>query len=87
MSLSETNSRRVGRRLVPYPGLKERGIPFTRVHLRRLEGAGKFPQHIDLGENTIAWFEDELDAFIEQKAAARPPRRMKPPPQRATSPG
>jgi prophage regulatory protein len=71
MALSETTARRSGRRLVPYPGLKERGIPFTRVHLRRLEDADKFPQHIDLGENTIAWFEDEIDDYLEQKAAAR----------------
>jgi prophage regulatory protein len=71
MSLSETTGRRTGRRLVQYAGLKSRGIPFTRVHLRRLEAAGKFPRHIDLGENTVAWFEDELDDFIEQKAAER----------------
>jgi prophage regulatory protein len=75
MSLSETTDRPTSRRLVPYPALKERGIPFTRVHLRRLEDAGKFPLHIDLGENTIAWFEDELDAFIERKAAERDAKR------------
>jgi len=67
MSLSESTARRAGRRLVPYPALKERGIPFTRVHLRRLEEAGLFPRHIDLGENTIAWFEDEIDDLIERK--------------------
>jgi prophage regulatory protein len=41
------------------------------VHLARLEAAGKFPLHIDVGENSIAWFEDEIDDFIEMKAVAR----------------
>jgi prophage regulatory protein len=71
MTLPETTARRSGRRLVPYPGLGERGIPFTRMHLGRLEAEGKFPQRIQLGENTIAWFEDEIDDYLEQKAAAR----------------
>jgi prophage regulatory protein len=60
-----------GRRLVSYADLKARGINFSRVHLVRLEAAGKFPRHIDLGENKIAWFDDEIDDFIEAKAAAR----------------
>jgi prophage regulatory protein len=71
MSLSETTARRSGRKLVPYPGLKERGIPWTRMHLGRLEAEGKFPQRIHLGANTVCWFEDEVDAFLEERAAAR----------------
>jgi prophage regulatory protein len=61
-----------GRRLLTYADLCERGITYSRVHLRRLELAGKFPHHIDLGENKIAWFEDEIDTFLEERAAARP---------------
>jgi prophage regulatory protein len=60
------------RRLLGYADLKSRGIRFSRVHLTRLERAGKFPHHIDLGENSIGWFEDEIDAHLEAKAAARP---------------
>jgi hypothetical protein len=41
------------------------------VHIARLEATRKFPLHIDLGENTIAWFEDELDDLLEMKAAER----------------
>ena len=66
-------SRRNGRRLLTFADLKARGIPFSRVHIRRLERAGKFPQHISLGENSIAWFEDEVDDFLETKAQARRP--------------
>jgi prophage regulatory protein len=62
---------RAGRRLLSYVALKARGIPFSRLHLRRLEAAQKFPLHVDIGENSIAWFEDEVDAYLEQKAAER----------------
>jgi prophage regulatory protein len=67
----ESTNRRVGRRLLSYADLKARGIKFSRVHLKRLEDAGEFPRHIDLGGNSIAWFEDEIDGFLEAKAAER----------------
>ena len=41
------------------------------MHIARLEAAKKFPLHIDVGENSLAWFEDEIDDFLEMKAAAR----------------
>ena len=71
MARPEVPAKRTGRRLLTFSDLKELGIPWTRVHVGRLEAAGKFPQHIDLGENSIAWFEDEIDDFLEAKAAAR----------------
>jgi prophage regulatory protein len=71
MALPEVTGKKTGRRLLDYPALKERGIPWTRVHLARLEAAGKFPLHIDVGENSVAWFEDEIDDFFEMKAAER----------------
>ncbi len=38
-----------------YPELKGKGIPFSRMHIDRLEKAGKFPRRVTgLGENTIA---------------------------------
>ena len=71
----EVAGRKTGRRLLTFADLKERGIPWSRVHVGRLEAARKFPQHIDLGENSIAWFEDEIDDFLEAKAAARDRRK------------
>ena len=68
---SEATGKKTGRRLLDYSALKERGIPWTRVHLARLEAAGKFPLHIDVGDNSIAWFEDEIDDLLEVKAAER----------------
>jgi prophage regulatory protein len=71
LSLSENITQRQKRRLISYPELRERGIPWTRVHIRRLEAKSKFPRHIDLSGNTIVWLEHEIEAFIEGKAAAR----------------
>jgi prophage regulatory protein len=75
MARPEVTGKRTGRRLLAFADLKARGIPWTRVHVGRLEAVGKFPQHIDLGENSIAWFEDEIDDFLEEKAAERDRRK------------
>ena len=63
--------KKTGRRLLTYQDLRARGIPWSRVHITRLEAARKFPLHVDLGENTVAWFEDEIDDLLEMKAAER----------------
>ena len=75
MTRPEATSKKTSRRLLDYQALRERGIPWSRVHIARLEAAGKFPLHIDIGENSIAWFEDEIDDFLEAKAAARDQRK------------
>jgi len=75
MTRPEATSKKTSRRLLDYQALRERGIPWSRVHIARLEAAGKFPLHIDIGENSIAWFEDEIDDFLQAKAAARDQRK------------
>lgn len=50
---------------------REKGIPWTRQHVRRLECRGEFPHHIDLGPGTIAWLENEIDAWLEERARER----------------
>jgi prophage regulatory protein len=74
MARPEVTGKKTGRRLLDYQALRERGIPWSRVHITRLEAAGKFPLHIDVGENSIGWFEDEVDDFLEMKAAERDAR-------------
>jgi prophage regulatory protein len=59
------------RQFLTFADLKARGIPFTRMHLRRLGRAGKFPRPVNLGANTVVWFASEIDAHIERLAAAR----------------
>lgn len=51
--------------------LKEKGVPYTRVHLKRLEDAGKWPKRVKVGDNRVGWVEDEVDAEMEARAAAR----------------
>jgi prophage regulatory protein len=58
-------------RVLDLQDLKARGIKFCRVHLARLERAKKFPRHIDLGRNRIAWIETEIDQWLRAKAAER----------------
>jgi prophage regulatory protein len=59
-------------RFLRFPQLKaEKGIPWSRMHVDRLEKAGKFPKRVRLGENTVAWQEDEIDAMLAAKAAER----------------
>jgi prophage regulatory protein len=59
-------------RFLRYPELESlKGIPFTRVHIDRLEKAGKFPKRVHLSEMTIAWIEAEIDAHLAAKVAER----------------
>ena len=48
-----------------------KGITYSDAHLRRLEIAGKFPKPIRLGKNKIAYPEDEIDAWLEEKRRER----------------
>lgn len=49
----------------------ERGIPFTRAHVDRLEKAGKFPKRLHLSSMTVVWATEEIDAYLAEKMAAR----------------
>jgi prophage regulatory protein len=49
----------------------EKSIPFSRMHVDRLEKAGKFPKRVRLGEHTVAWVEEEIDAMQAAQLAAR----------------
>jgi prophage regulatory protein len=70
-----------GRRLLSYEDLLARGIRYTRVHLARLEAAGRFPQRVRIGGgNFVAWFEHEIDAYLDGLAAARAKRATSPKP-------
>ena len=62
-----------GRKFVRYQELRsDYGIPFTRVHIKRLEDQGLFPQRVHPGDNgAVSWFSNELADYMEAKAAAR----------------
>jgi prophage regulatory protein len=58
--------------LILYPDLKRlKGIPYCRDHLARLERRGKFPARVQVGERRVGWLEEEIDAYIAERVAAR----------------
>lgn len=47
------------------------GIPYSFVHIARLERAGDFPLRIKLGQCRVAWLAEEVEAWIDKRAARR----------------
>jgi prophage regulatory protein len=69
---SQTSPIAPHRRFVRFSQLKpEYGIGWSRVHIDRLGRAGKFPAKVHLGPNTIGWWSDEIEAFLEARSAER----------------
>lgn len=62
-------------KLLTYPQLRnEKGIPYSREHIRRLEAAGRFPRRAKLGDHSnaiCAWAETEIDEYIAARFAKR----------------
>lgn len=46
-------------------------IPYSDMHVWRLEQTGQFPRRIRLGANRVGWSLRELDAWIESRKAER----------------
>jgi prophage regulatory protein len=55
-----------GRAIIKRAELRRR-VPFTLVHIWRLEQTDDFPQRIQLGTNAVGWFEDEVDAWVASR--------------------
>ena len=45
------------------------GIPWSNAHILRLEKKNKFPRRIRIGNNTIAWLDSDLAAYVSMCAA------------------
>jgi prophage regulatory protein len=59
-------------KILSYADLRsERGIQFSKVHLWRLERAGKFPKRVPLGAARHGWLETEIDEWILARLAER----------------
>jgi prophage regulatory protein len=59
------------RKLVSKKELKTvHGIPYSFAHIARLEKAGQFPKRVILGACRVAWFADEIDAWITSRPRA-----------------
>jgi prophage regulatory protein len=57
-------------RLLDREGLKKKGLSYSPSQLWRLAKAGRFPPPVKIGSK-LAWVEDEIDALIAARIAAR----------------
>ena len=48
-----------------------RRVPYSLVHLGRLERDGKFPRRVRLGAQRVGWLESEIEDWIAAKCAER----------------
>lgn len=52
--------------IIRWSSLKSR-IGVSRVTAWRMERAGRFPQRVQLGDNSVGWRADEIDAWLESR--------------------
>jgi prophage regulatory protein len=53
-----------------------RRVPYSDVTIWRMERDGLFPRRVQLGPHTVAWYEDEVEAWCASRirdGAHRPP--------------
>jgi prophage regulatory protein len=48
-----------------------KGIPYSKVHLWRLEREQRFPKRVPLGESRHGWIESEIDDWLLERMASR----------------
>ena len=59
------------RKLVTKKELKSvYGVPYSPAHIARLEKDKKFPVRVNLGQCRVAWFADEIEAWIASRPRA-----------------
>jgi prophage regulatory protein len=54
------------RRLIRKPELR-RLVPYSDTTIWRKEKAGQFPRRVQLSPTAVAWFEDEILAWIQSR--------------------
>jgi prophage regulatory protein len=62
-------------RVLSYDDLKAKGIRFSRQWIIKLIAAGKFPQSISLGEQSVGFIESEIDGWINDRIQERDQKR------------
>jgi predicted DNA-binding transcriptional regulator AlpA len=56
------------RRLLRFHQLEqEKGVKFTRQHPARMEEKDEFPRRVQVGANSVAWWEHEIDTWLESR--------------------
>ena len=66
-------------KVLSYPELRtEKGIRFSRQWIAKLVKARQFPAPVRLGDATVAFIEDEIDAWIAGRIQDRDRKRLAP---------
>jgi predicted DNA-binding transcriptional regulator AlpA len=60
-------------RVLTWPQVQAKGIPYSRMHADRLEKAGQFPPRLQLGANRVAWLESDIDEWLLSRKRGLPP--------------
>lgn len=63
-------------KLLPFEAFADKGIPHCHKHIARLAKAKRFPQPVKLSAKHLAWVEEEIDAWIQARLAARGTSRI-----------
>ena len=56
-----------GPRYLPYDGLREKGICYSKTYLKRLYESGRFPKPTKLSARRMVWRESDVDAWLDEK--------------------
>jgi len=57
-------------RIIDWKTLREL-VPLSRVHVGRLEKAGKFPKRVQISDARVGWIASEIEDFLQARAALR----------------
>nr|WP_295838149.1 AlpA family phage regulatory protein [uncultured Azospirillum sp.] len=61
-------------RILRFKEMQSRIGGYSRMHVDRLEKAGKFPKRVQIGANAVGWMESDIVAWIGDRArGARAP--------------
>jgi prophage regulatory protein len=58
-------------RLLSFEDLRDKGIRWSRNHLRRKIAQGDFPRGVPLSDQTLGWIEQEIDEYLAACIARR----------------
>jgi prophage regulatory protein len=54
-------------RVIAFDQLAEKGVRYSRTHLRRRIREGSFPAPVQLGKHRIGWHENVIDAWLKDR--------------------
>jgi prophage regulatory protein len=59
------------RKLLTYRQLRDLGVPYSRQWLKILELENRFPKHVRVSKQRIAWVDQEIQAWVDERIEER----------------